>query len=297
MRRFVLAVVVLGACGGAQIPLHSGYKSDKAKPWKKPKAIALDDKSEGKVEGDLNYGEYKRAKWFSVDVPANGELDLRLEVTPPGEAANDDFDLAMEVLDPGYRVISKSDLEDEDAHELNKTKTLYDLAPGKYLVHLYLQGRMDSADFVLHATYKRTAAAEVKSDFPVHVAFVPPLPMVPINDDTPKNYKAPTTAAVKIPKKPGGTKVVTTPVKTPPAAAPAQATSARVIGVSVGSGGTLITLGIGTAQGVQTGWHGKMSGVQGTFTLSDCNERLCKATVSATPDQIKASGGNVSLSP
>lgn len=297
MRRIVLALVVLGACGGPQIPMHSGYKTDKVKPWKKPKAIALDaEKQEGKVEGDLNYGAYKRARWFSIDVPANGELDLRLEVTPPGDDTNEDFDLAMEVLDPGYRVISKSDLEDEDAHELNKIKTLYDLAPGKYLVHLYLQGRRDSADFVLRAAYKPTAPAAVKSDFPAKVAFVPALPMVPLNDDTPKSYRAPTTVVVKIKKGPRTTPVQPTTPKTPTGPAPT-AKTARVIGVSAGSGGTVVTLGIGTAQEVAAGWHGKMSGIQGSFTLSDCNERTCKATVSATPDQIKASGGNVTLSP
>lgn len=296
MRRIVLALVVLGACGGPQIPIHNGYKSEKVKPWKKPKAIALDpEKKEGKVEGDLNYGAYKRAKWFSIDVPSNGELDLRLEITPPGDEANEDFDLALEVLDPGYRVISKSDLEDEDAHELNKTKTLYDLSPGKYLVHIYLQGRRDSADFVLRAAFKPTAPAEVKSDFPAKVAFLPPLPMVPLNDDTPKSYRPPTTAVVKIKKGTPRTPPTQTPQTKPPP--PSAAKSARVIGISVGAGGTLITLGIGTAQEVAAGWHGKMAGVQGGFTISECSERTCKATVAATPDQIKASGGNVTLSP
>ena len=296
MRRFVLAVVLLGACGGTQIPIHSGYKSEKSKPWKKPKAITLDEKSEGKAEGDLNYREYKRAKWFSIDIPANGELNLRLEVTPPGDEANEEFDLAMEVLDPGYRVISKSDKEEEDAGELNKSRTLYDLTPGKYLVHLYLQGRMDSADFVLRAAYKRTAAAEIKSDFPAKVAFTPPLPMVPITDDTPKSYKAPTTATVKIKKGGGGGKVVPTTKVEKPGPAPT-AKSARVIGLTVSGGGTLITIGIGTANEVNSGWKGSISGVPGGFVVESCNERTCKATVKATPDQIKAGGGNVTLTP
>ncbi|CAN5686116.1 hypothetical protein BH11MYX3_BH11MYX3_34860 [soil metagenome] len=294
MRRIVLALVVLGACGGPQIPQHSGYKTDKVKPWKKPKAIALDDKLEGKAEGELQYSDFRRAKWFSIDVPGNGELSLRLEITPPGDEANEDFDLAMEVLDPGYRVISKSDLEEEDAHELNKTRTLYDLAPGKYLIHLYLQGRKDSADFVLRAAFKRTAAAEVKSDFPAKVAFLGPLPLVPINDDTPKSYKPQTEAVVKI--KRGGPRPPPVVKVEKPGPAPT-AKSARVIGLSVVSGGTLITVGIGTAQEVAVGWKGKIQGVAGGFVLSDCGERTCKATVTATPDQIKAGGGNVTLSP
>jgi hypothetical protein len=298
MRRFVLALVVLGACGGAQIPLHSGYKNDKSKPWKKPKSIALDEKQEGKVDGDLNYKEYKRAKWFSIEIPANGELTLTLDVTPPGEEANDEFDLAMEVLDPGYRVISKADLEEEDAHELAKTRVLYDLTPGKYLVHLYLQGRNDSAEFTLRAAYKRAAAEDMKSDFPAHVAFPPDLPMVKVNDDTPKDFKSEKVQAVKIrrPRRGGG---APQPPKEPdkPKGPPPTAKNARVIGLSVVNGGTLITIGIGTAQEVAAGWKMKIAGVPGGFTVGECNERTCKATVAATPDQIKAGGGNVTLSP
>ena len=293
MRRIVIAsLVVMAACGGTQVPKHSGYKTDKAKPWKKPKAITLDDKGEGKVEGDLSYPDYRRAKWYSVELPANGELGLRLEITPPGDATNDDFDLAMEILDPGDRVIAKSDLEEEDAHELTKSKTLYDLIPGKYLVHLYLQGRLDTADFVLRATYKRTAPAEVKSDFPAHVAFVPALPMVPLNDDTPSNYKQPATAVVKINK---GTR----PTPKPPVEKPVVAAtlSARIIGIQVTAGGTQITVGRGTESGAAVGMKGKIDGVSGGFSLAGCSARTCQATVSATPDQIKAAGGNVVLTP
>jgi hypothetical protein len=292
MWRIVLALGVLAACGGPQIPKHSGYKSEKSKPWKKPKHIKLDERMEGKVEGDLAYGTYHRAKWFAIDVPSNGELSLQLEITPPGDATNDDFDLAMEVLDPGYRVISKSDLEEEDAHELNKQRTLYDLAPGQYLVHLYLQSRMDIADFLLRVAFKPTAAAEVKSDFPAQVAFLPPLPMVPLNDDTPAKYRPPTTATVKIRH---GKRPRPAPVDKP--APVATAKSARIIGLSVAGGGTQITIGIGSAQGVDAGWKGKIAGVGGGFTVAGCSERTCTATVSATPDQIKAGGGNVTLSP
>lgn len=292
MRRIVIALsVVMAACGGVQVPKHSGYKTDKAKPWKKPKAITLDDKGEGKVDGDLSYADYRRAKWYSIDLPQNGELALRLEITPPGDATNDDFDLAFEVLDPGNRVIAKSDLEDEDAHELTKSKNLLDLVPGKYLIHIYLQGRLDVADYVLRATYKRTAAAEVKSDFPAHVSFVPALPMVPINDDTPKNYKAPVTAVVKIKKG-------THPVAPKPVDKPAATTlAARIIGIQVTGGGTQITVGRGTESGAAVGMKGTIDGVKGGFVLSGCGARTCSATVSATPDQIKAGGGNVVLYP
>ena len=290
MRWIVLSSVVLLACGGPEIPAHNGYKPKEAKPWKKPKALKFDDKKEAKSEGDVSYPDMRRARWLQLELPANGQLSLQLEITPPGDAVNDDFDLGMEVFDPSFRVISKSDLEDGDAHELNKKKTLVDLPPGKYLVHIYLQGRMDTADFVLHASFKPTAAAEVKSNFPADVLFVPALPMVAIQDDTPRNYRPVSTAVVKVGHKPRAT-------PTPPPTPPAAVVSARIIGVQVVSGGTLITVGRGKTSGASDGMKAKINGISGTFAIGNCNDRTCTATVSATPDQIKNSNGTVTLSP
>jgi hypothetical protein len=293
MRWIVSLSIVLGcavtACGGPQIPTHNGYKPKEAKPWKKPKALKFDDKLEAKAEGDLSYPDMRRARWYELTLPANGQLTLQLEVTPPGDAVNDDFDLGMEVVDPAFRVISKSELEDEDAHELNKKKTLVELAPGKYLVHLFLQGRMDTADFVLRAGFKPTAAAEIKSNFPAEVPFVPVLPQVPIQDDTPRNYK-PVVVEHHGPRHARA-------APPPPQAAPAATVSARIINVQIVSGGTQITLGRGTTTGASDGMHGSIHGVPGGFQISGCNERTCTATIKATPDQIKASDGTVTLSP
>ena len=108
---FVCCGVCMTACGGPQIPTHNGYKAKEAKPWKKPKVLKLDDKKEAKVEGDVSYPDMRRARWFEVNLPANGELSIALEITPPGDAVNEEFDLGMEVLDPSFRVISKSELE------------------------------------------------------------------------------------------------------------------------------------------------------------------------------------------
>jgi len=293
MRWIVPALVaVLCACGGVKVPKHSGYKSEKVKPWKKPKLLTWDEKLEAKAEGDLEYKSYQRARWFAVDLPAQGELTLRLEITPPGEQTNEDFDLGLEVLDPGYRVISKSDLEDEEAGELTKTKALLDLNPGRYYIHLYLQGRLDTADYILRLAYKRTAPAEVKSNFPAEVAFVPSLAMVPLNDDTPKGYR---------PEKPQVVKIIKGPRKpTEPKVEPPKVTAlqARIIGVSIVSGGTQITVGKGTATGAALGMKGKINNLTAPgFTLASCNERTCLAVVQATPDQIKGAGGTVSLSP
>lgn len=296
MRRIVLAMVsVLVACGGTQIPQHNGYRSEKVKPWKNAKRLNWDDKNEAKAEGDLSYPDQRRAKWYQLDLPSPGELTLKLEVTPPGDSVNEDFDMAMEILDPGNRVISKADSEEEDVGELNKTRTLYDLPAGKYLLHLYLQGRMDSGDFVVRASYKRSGeGTEYKSDFPAQVAFIPPLPTVPIKDDTPSNWKPPTATTVVI-KKPRGTRPP--PVEKKPEPPAGTTKTARIINISVSGSSSNITIGIGTDFGVAAGWKGKIAGVNGGFTVGACNPRTCTATVAATPDQIKAGGSSVTLSP
>jgi hypothetical protein len=288
----IMLVAALWACGGPQIPDHNGYKPKEAKPWKKPKALKLDDKNETKAEGDLSYPDMRRARWFELALPSSGQLSLALEITPPGDAVNDDFDLGMEVFDPSNRVISRSDLEGEDAHELNKKKTLVELVPGKYLIHLFLQGRTDTADFVLRAAFKPTAAAEARTNFPAEVPFVPPLPMVPLQDDTPRGYKQPQVTVKNGPRTPHPPRPA--PAPTP---APAAAVSARIINVQVVSGGTQITVGRGTSTGAADGMKGTIRGVPGPFQIGGCNERTCTATIRATPDQIKSSDGMVTLTP
>jgi hypothetical protein len=288
----VALTAVLMACGGPQIPTHNGYKPKEAQPWKKAKVLKLDDKLEAKTDGDVSYPEMRRARWFQLQLPSTGQLSLALEITPPGDAVNDDFDLAMEVLDPSFRVISKSDLEDEDAHELNKKKTLVDLAAGKYLIHLYLQGRMDSADFVLRATFKPTAGSDTgRSNFPAEVPFTPTLAVVPLQDDTPRNYK-PTTTVVTVTKQPRAAK----PAK--PAAPPAETVTARIIAIQVVAEGTKITIGRGTDFGAHDGMSATLGGIGKTVQIGNCNERTCTAVVKgATPDQVKSANGVVTLAP
>ena len=59
------------------------------------------------------------------------------------------MDVAIELLDPAFAVIAKSDLESDDAHSLKKQLKQASLKQGKYLVHLYLQGRLDAAEVEL----------------------------------------------------------------------------------------------------------------------------------------------------
>ena len=116
--------------------------------------------------------------------------------------------------------------------------------------------------------------------------------MVPLNDDTPAKYRPPQTAVVTIKRKPKDAKP-----KDAPAAPPSSSMSARIIGISVTGGGTQITIAVGSDQGAAAGWKGKINGVQGSFSLASCGPRTCTAVVSATQDQIKAGGGNVTVSP
>jgi hypothetical protein len=287
----VVFAIALGAvgCGGADIPMHSGYKNDKLKPWKKPKVIPLDEKGEGKVDGELNYAEYKRAKWYAVDLPADGELDVNIEISPPGDAADEDFDLAMEVLDPNFQVISKADLDEEDAHEVIKNRALYDLAPGRYLIHLYLQRRIDTAEYDLKVHYIAQARA-FESDFPAQVQFPPRLATVPPLDDTPADQ-------IRIAKK--NTVKRTGKGRTkepkPPPEDKGQKISAHVINVAVSGSESVITIDRGTNQGVSDGMKAYVKGVPGGVTLNSCGERNCKAKVNATPDQISSNGGKVTI--
>jgi len=291
MRWIVPTLLFVLACGGPEVPAHSGYKNEKSKPWMKAKALKIDEKGEIKSDGELAYAEYKRARWYSIETPSNGELSLRLEITPPGDATNEDFDLGFEVLSPAFRPIHKSDLEDEDAHEVTKTTKLVELPAGKYLVHLYLQGRMDSAEYTLRGTFKATAAAEVKSDFPAQVAFLDPLPMVPLNDDAPKGWK-PDKKPVVV--KTTGRKPTPAVEKKPP---PSAAVTARIMSVNVVPGGTQILIGRGTASGASDGMRAKIAGVGDVAKIGNCKETSCTAVFKATPDQVKAGGGTVTLVP
>ena len=271
---------------GPRIPQHDGYRPN-SKPWKKFKTLKFNDKGEAKSEGDLSYPARHRAAWFAVDLPVPGEVDFRVEITPPGDAVNDMFDLGTEVLDSGYRMLVRKDNDEGDSQgELNKQLVIKDQPAGRYYVHLYLQGRLDTCDYILHAQMKSSAPAEVKSDFPAQVAFVPALPMVPVTDDTPKSYRPPSSVVVTTHRRPH------THTAAPPPPPPTPAVTARIISVSIVAGGTQITVSRGTKTGAAAGMKGQVSGVtNGAFTLANCNERACTATIpGVTPDQLKGSG-------
>jgi len=269
-------------CAGRQVPQHSGYKGKKPTPWTKPKVIELDDELTAKVESDLDYGQFKRAKWFALTLPGPGELTLDLETVPAGDA---DLDVAMEVLDPNYHVIVRADEESEDVNEQKKQRVLPDLPEGTYLIHVYLQGRLDSADFELKLKFARGTLAW-KSDFPNQVAYVDELAVVPPLDDTPAVRPPPGK-----PRPPGPR-----PPKPPPDAPPSgkQAMFADITDVQPEGDGSKLVIGGGTSDGLGDGMKGSVSGIKnGSFTLKGCNANRCFASVKAAPDDVRSANGVV----
>lgn len=281
------------ACGGVQVPQHNGYKGKNPEPWKKPKELKLTEKGGkyvGKVEDDLDYGTYKRARWYKITLPGPGKLDLELEITPGGDA--EDMDVGFEVLSPGYEVLAKSDADSDDANEQKKLKSLPDLEEGTYYVHLFLQGRMDAADVELKATFTRGEAVW-KSDFPNEVAFVGELAAIPPFDDTPAKPTPP-----KPRPRPTGPRPPRPEPEPPPTdpSAP-KPVAASITNVEPAGSGARITIGAGTNAGVQDGWKGSITGVKGSsFTVSGCGAVTCQATVKVSADEA-ASSRKVVLKP
>lgn len=288
-------VLSLAACG-PKIPQHDGYKT-KA-PWKKPKALAFDDKLELKAKGELDYASYKRARWFQLDLPEEGTLDLKLEYTPLDDAGSST--VAMEVLDGRYQVISEDedapldarpggedeDEEDEDkGGETQKTRSLAGLPAGTYYVHVFVTGRRDTAEFKLAGSFV-PVPRPVDTGFPKYVAYVPPLAVVPPEDDAPPPPK-------KDPPKGKGGGGTTTTKKPPPEEKPptgATVSAAVIAATANGNGGTDITINVGQNDGVTAGRSGSIVGLKnGGFTLASCGQKSCKASVKATVDQVKSS--------
>jgi len=300
--------VSLAACG-PKVPQHNGSKLKF--PWKKAKAIELDDKLQGFSKGELDYGDYKRARWLYVDVPADGDLDLQLSFSPLDDAGSST--VAMEVLDPGWNVISEDpdaplvdpekddsnedgDEEDEDedeeedsgSDETQKSRLLPELAPGRYHVHLFVVGRMDSAEYELTVAFK-PGQRSVDTGFPKDVAFAPPLPVVPPDDGAPEVVEKPKGKGKGKGKGPKPPKPEPEPV--------GEAVKANVISANAASGGgTDITINAGTDVGLAAGRKGSLAGVKsGGFTLSSCTARTCKATVKASIDEVNSSSMQVSI--
>lgn len=294
----VLALALAVGCGGKQVPQHTGYKGKKPTPWTKAKPIELDEEYKAKVSGELDYGEFKRAKWYSLTLPGPGSVDFNFEFVP---GTDEDMDVAFEVLDPNNKVLVRADAESEDVNEQKKQRKLEDLPEGRYLIHVYLQGRLDTADFDLKLQFARGTAVW-KSDFPNQVPYPDELPAVPPFDDTPSSAPPPRCG---VPGKPKCPKRCGTPGAQPCKPPPPQETcgvpgkpacklppiSASITNVDPDPAGARITIAAGTGDDVANGMKGSVKGVKGSsFTLGNCTATRCTATVKAAVDDVRGSG-------
>ena len=302
LRGLALAALALAACGGPQIATHNGYKT-KSKPWEKAKPLVFEE-DEAEADGELDYAARRRARWFAVDLPFAGEIQVSLSASPLIERS--EMDVAFEVLDAGYNVLVRADAEEEDAGEQKKERMVYELEAGRYYVHVYLQGRADRADYGIKVKYTRAAPEEVVSDFPSNVAFVEALPVVPLFDDAPPPdpCKSPDKEIRKKKCKRGGGGGGGGHVKPPPpdddddtpvsTELPKGGVSARITNLVNAGAGTRVTVNRGAAQNIAVGMRGILLNDKGkaipngSFKIEKVASNESSGIVSLTRDQAAA---------
>lgn len=303
------ALAGLVAACGAKIPEHDGYRTAKAEQWETPQKLALDEDLEAEVDSELSYAKRQRARWFSLELPRAGELDVSLTFAPLGEVVNeldedDPFDVAFEVYDDHYRLLVRADKSEDDAGERKKRRTLYELPRGTYFIHVYLQRRLDEVEYSLRLQFRRAEVDVASTDFPKLVAFVDPLPAVPQVDDAPK--PEPRCRGRRC-GKPESRPRTPDRAKPEPAAegrgqvvaVPDGGLRARITGVRATPNGTRITINRGTAHGVAKGWRGRVVTKEskaipdGSFTIDSVKAQESTATVRTTPDAVTSAANAV----
>lgn len=272
---------LLAACGGPDAPAHGGYKTPKVRPWRNPTVILLDDSLEAEVDDTVSYPKRQRARWFAVDVPSFGSLEVQVTVA---ELSDDrDLDLAFEVMDEGFRVIAKADREEDDTGEEQKVRNLKQLPPGRVYVHVYAQRRLDEADFTLQLKFRPQAGTE-PTNFPASVAFIGALPDVPLRDDAPE--------PAPVVKKCKGSRCKKRVPKVEEAQPPPRSIRARIAGIVESGKGVQIRINQGASQGIEVGWKGTVVSrdgkpiMGGQFEISRVSPGESFAIVRATKDSV-----------
>lgn len=298
---------VLLGCGGRQVPDHDGYRERWVKGWKKPKTLDFDEYLEAEADGELSYPRRRRARWFAVDLPRDGSLEvlvrtMRLGVSPEEAdlvAVDNPFDLGFEIYNSEHQVLARADRAADDVGEREKSRTVKNLPKGRYLIHLYLQRRLDEAEFTLRVKFKR-GSADPETDFPRQVAFVGPLPVVPAFDDAPAPRARPRCRGRKCGQRKPRPRARRDNKPTPNTSQPEASTPApdsmrgRVIVVrGLSGGGTAITINQGSSKGVEAGWKGQVVTKAGnpipggSFTITSVKANSSNAKVKASPDAVK----------
>ncbi|GAB4512703.1 MAG: hypothetical protein Tsb0020_30800 [Haliangiales bacterium] len=303
---------LLPACGGPQVPDHDGYRQGVDEPWSSPETLEFNDDREAEVDGELSYPRRRRARWFELTLPGDGEIEVKLSYYPlgaldgtePDESGRDEpLDLAFEVYDGERRMLVRADNSEDDAGERKKRRTLYELPAGRYLVHLYTQSRLDEVEFTLRVSYRRIGELVSASDFPKTVAFMPTLPQIPTVDDSPPEAHRSAGRSDPPPRRPRNPRRSRPqPPDKEPEAVAEDGMRARIIGIRAGDSGTRITINRGSAHGVVKGWSGRVvsrsgKGISdGGFKITQVKAQESYATVRATPDAVTAAA-NVIIKP
>lgn len=308
------ALSVLIGCGGKQVPEHDGYRTRWKPGWERPKKLEFDEDFEAEKDGELSYPKRKRVRWYQLETPEDGELEIVLQAGPLGsdpdeeeddEDVDDPFDVGFELYDRNYKMLLRADNEEDDAGDRQKSRTAYQLPQGKYLLHLYLQRRIDEAEFTVTVKFK-SGSVEPQTDFPKNVAYVDLLPVVPAVDDSPLNARPPRRKCrgkrCKKPRRPRKPRDPKPDDKPEPVVEGALKGKITVIRAQA-SGGTEIVINKGSNNGVTRGWKGKLVTRKGKaipggrFTVRSVKTTSCKAKINVTSDAVKQAGRVVLTAP
>lgn len=276
----LLLLIPLGC--GPGVPAHEGYPRQADEPWADPEVLELDDLGEAEVDDTVSYPKRERARWYAVDLPSYGELEVKLRYGPLlfGQEAQE-LDLAFEVLNEDFKVITRADAAEPDAGDEKKSRTLYELQPGRYYIHVYAQERTDEAEFTLRLS-QEGKGGDGPSDFPAGVAFLDALPAVPPVDDAPPPRRKPKPRPRPRPR----------PDRDKDKDEKPEAIRGRIAGISASGAGTRIKINRGTNAGVEVGWRGAVitGGGQaipkGRFSISRVTPGESYAKVKATADAV-----------
>ena len=304
----VFPLSMLVGCVGRKIPEHDGYRTRWKPGWERPKKLEFDEDLEAEKDGELSYPKRKRVHWYEVETPEDGELEITLQASPLGkdtgeeedEDEDDPFDVGFELYNTNYKMLIRADNGEDDAGDRKKSRTAYELPQGKYLLHVFLQRRIDEAEYTVTLKFSR-GSVEPQTDFPKNVAYVDLLPVVPAVDDSPENTAPPRRPKCKgkqCKKRPRRSKdPKTEPKDSGPEPTPSGALNGKIIVIRAqASGGTEIVINKGDTSGVAKGWKGKLVTSKGKaipggdFTITSVKTTSSKALVGVSSDAVKQAG-------
>jgi hypothetical protein len=253
-------------CGPKTID-HSGYPDGDSKPWAKPKTLKLDERYEAKVDGIASYPKKDRARWYVVDLPADGKMTATITIEPRAPGA----DLGIEILDAGFNVASK---DGDDELQPKKERVADKLTGGRAYIHVYTLKRTDEADYTLRlrfapslTTTPVTTTVAVADD----IANNPDLPQVPSADAKRRPSTGPRPEKPEKPEKP------------PP---PQKGVSGRIYEFGIKDGKVHIKIDKGQVDSVEAGWRGYVLSTKSgdkipgsDFTVQKVKESDCEASV------------------